>query len=276
MMSSHPLHTKPFAHTPILLRTTELSKTHLIQSVADSRSTSSERTLPLWEGVTMTLRQGERVVLMGRSGSGKSTLLNCLYGLDTPTTGEVWVYPPDKGEEGVLLHTLSEEAQCFLRLQQYGYIFQMFHLLPTMTVLENVMLPLELLSGQPVLRVEAWRTAKGRHQAACDILHQVGLSHRVHHMPSMLSGGEMQRVAIARAMVHQPSLVFADEPTGNLDAHAAETVLSLLLSLSEASQLTLFMVTHSQEVAQTIATRRLCLQPASETGVCRLVEQPLR
>jgi putative ABC transport system ATP-binding protein len=231
---------------------------------------------PVWQDIELSLYKGERMVLMGRSGSGKSTLLNCLYGLEPPTQGHVYFYPPVPVASQDIstcydLYALSEWQQCLLRQRHYGYIFQMFHLLPTMTVLENVLLPLELLADTHDHEASIWKRPAQRIEAARAMLDAVGLSHRIHHMATNLSGGEMQRVAIARALVHEPALVFADEPTGNLDAQAAEDVLALLLTLSQNTGTTLLMVTHSEEVASVMATRRFRLVPDAHSGICQFV-----
>ncbi|CAI9086788.1 ABC transporter ATP-binding protein [Candidatus Methylacidiphilum fumarolicum] len=181
---------------------------------------------------------GESIALVGPSGCGKSTLLHLIAGIDTPTQGEIYV-------DGYPFHLLKEEKLAKLRGSILGIVFQFFNLLPTLTALDNVMLP-ALLQG--VSPLEASSRAK-------ELLEQVGLSHRSHHYPHQLSGGEMQRVALARALVMKPKIVLADEPTGNLDSEASQKVLYLLRKLVEQYQLTLLMVTHSLEVAK--ATDRI-------------------
>ena len=178
---------------------------------------------------------GEFVCLLGKSGSGKSTLLNLLSGIDAPSRGDVTI---DTGQTAVKLTALGEQERTLFRRRHIGIVFQFFNLIPTLTVLENVSLPLELngLAGsQP----------RARH-----LLERVGLGNRLHTFPDKLSGGEQQRVAIARALAHDPLLILADEPTGNLDEDTGETVLNLLLELTRDSGKTLFMATHAPEVAQ--------------------------
>jgi putative ABC transport system ATP-binding protein len=174
---------------------------------------------------------GEFVVLVGKSGSGKSTLLNLVSGIDTPTSGQVWV----AGQE---LTRLSEHARTLFRRKQIGFIFQFFNLVQTLTVFENLLLPLEL-NG---------RTAQRDRDYVLELLRQVGLADRRDSYPDKLSGGEQQRIAVARALVHDPLLVLADEPTGNLDAETGRQVLDLLDTLTRQAGKNLLMVTHSSEV----------------------------
>lgn len=182
-------------------------------------------------GLTATIQEGECVVLLGRSGSGKSTLLNLIAGIDDPSAGEVKI-------NGVALTQLSEEERTLLRRRSIGFIFQFFNLIPTLTVEENLLLPLEL-NGQ--------NSSAGRAHAR-DLLQEVGLLERTHSFPDELSGGEQQRVAITRALIHNPMLVLADEPTGNLDLDTGRQVLALLDRLTKQAGKTLIMVTHSPEV----------------------------
>jgi putative ABC transport system ATP-binding protein len=174
---------------------------------------------------------GEFVVLIGKSGSGKSTLLNLVSGIDTPTAGEVWA-------AGQALTRLSERERTLFRRENIGFIFQFFNLVQTLTVLENLLLPLEL-NG---------RTSARDHAHALDLLDQVGLADRRAAYPDRLSGGEQQRIAIARALVHDPLLVLADEPTGNLDIETGIQVLNLLDTLTRRAGKNLLMVTHSHDV----------------------------
>jgi putative ABC transport system ATP-binding protein len=179
---------------------------------------------------------GEFVCLLGKSGSGKSTLLNLLSGIDAPSRGDVVIY--DAGQP-VKLTALDEQARTLFRRRHIGIIFQFFNLIPTLTVLENVTLPLEL-NG-------LGRDARPRAQMLLD---RVGLGNRLATFPDKLSGGEQQRVAIARALAHDPLLILADEPTGNLDEDTGDTVLALLLELTRDAGKTLFMATHAPEVAR--------------------------
>jgi putative ABC transport system ATP-binding protein len=193
--------------------------------------------------------QGESVALLGRSGSGKSTLLNLIGGIDLPTAGEVLV-------GGANLGTLSERARTVFRRGHIGLIFQAFNLIPTLTVMENVLLPLEL-NGRTGIRARA---------AAEDLLRKVGLADRAATYPDRLSGGEQQRIAVARALVHEPSLVLADEPTGSLDAETGKQVLELLAGMARDGGRTMIVATHSDAVART-ADRTLALRGG------RLVEE---
>lgn len=185
------------------------------------------------DGVTLEIPGGGFTAIVGRSGSGKSTLLNLACGIDTPTSGEVLVH-------GRALSGLDDDALTRLRREQVGVVYQFFHLLPTLEVRENVALPL-LLEGRDE------RAALARADA---LLAEVGLAHRAGARPHTLSGGEMQRAAVARALVHDPVLVLADEPTGNLDTRAAAQVVELLATLVRRHGSTLVMVTHSREAAE--------------------------
>jgi putative ABC transport system ATP-binding protein len=181
--------------------------------------------------VSAEFAHGEFVVLIGKSGSGKSTLLNLVSGIDIPTAGEIWV-------GGQALTRLSEHQRTLFRRRAIGFVFQFFNLVPTLTVLENMLLPLEL-NG---------RTSARDRACALDLLDQVGLADRRDAYPDRLSGGEQQRVAVARALVHDPLLVLADEPTGNLDLETGKQVLDLLDTLTRRAGKNLLMVTHSPEV----------------------------
>jgi putative ABC transport system ATP-binding protein len=194
------------------------------------------------DGVDQRFERGEIVALLGRSGSGKSTLLNLIAGIDLPDRGEVLV-------DGRPIHRMSDLERTLHR-RSVGFVFQFFNLVPTLTVGENLLLPLELASG---------RRAASQRGRALDLLGRVGLADRAGSFPDTLSGGEQQRVALARALVHQPRLVLADEPTGNLDEETGETVLDLLRSLCGGDGPTLLMATHSRAVAD-IAHRVLHLE----------------
>jgi len=194
------------------------------------RVTSPEGSLTIVHDVSFDIAPGESVAIVGASGAGKSTLLALLAGLDLPTSGRVLL-------EGQDLAKLDEDGRARLRAQRVGFVFQSFHLIPALTALENVMLPLEL-SGN----VDARR-------AAVDSLGRVGLSSRTGHYPRQLSGGEQQRVAIARAFVTRPAVLFADEPTGNLDTVTGSRVGELLFELNSNSHTTLVLVTHDLGLA---------------------------
>lgn len=179
--------------------------------------------------------QGEFICLLGKSGSGKSTLLNLISGIDAPSSGQVIIR---EGANEVPITALNEYQRTLFRRRQIGIVFQFFNLIPTLTVLENVTLPLELAGTLPDVR-----------QRATLLLERVGLGNRLATYPDKLSGGEQQRVAIARALAHDPLLVLADEPTGNLDDETGVTVLNLLLELTRDAGKTLVMATHAPEVA---------------------------
>ncbi len=190
-----------------------------------------ERRRTVLQDVCLRIRPGELVVLLGKSGSGKSTLLNLVSGIDAPDSGAIWV-------ANRRLDQLSERERTLFRRRSIGFVFQFYNLAPTLTALENVLLPLEL-NGQ---RGSAARAA------ALTMLEAVGLADRANTYPDRLSGGEQQRVAIARALVHNPDLVLADEPTGNLDSDTGAQVLDLLDRLTRQVGKTLLMVTHSREM----------------------------
>ena len=195
------------------------------------RVTSPEGELTILDGVTLAIGAGEAAAVVGASGSGKSTLLGLLAGLDTPSHGEVRLAGQSLGE-------LDEDGRARLRGERVGFIFQSFQLLPSLTALENVMLPLELAGGG------------GARAAAVEMLGRVGLGGRLHHYPNQLSGGEQQRVAIARAFVVGPDILFADEPTGNLDTHTGERIAELLFDLNRERGTTLVLVTHDLHLAE--------------------------
>jgi len=190
-----------------------------------------DHVLVIVKDASFEVREGEAVAILGASGSGKSTLLGLLAGLDVPTRGRVWI-------DGSDLFALDEDGRAQLRGRMVGFVFQSFQLLPALTALENVMLPLELLGGAD---------AAGR---AREVLERVGLGERLGHYPRQLSGGEQQRVAVARAFVTQPKLLFADEPTGNLDSTTGEHVINLLFQMNRERGTTLVLVTHDAELAK--------------------------
>jgi len=192
---------------------------------------SASNTLMVLRDVSFTLDAGATCAIVGPSGSGKTTLLSLCAGLDRPSSGTIVL-------QGISLNLLSEEELATLRNTTLGFIFQTFQLLPTLTALENVMVPAELRSDTQ---------AKTR---AIELLHKVGLGDRLHHYPVQLSGGEQQRVALARAFICHPRILFADEPTGNLDAETSETIIHLLFDLNQAAGTTLLLVTHNMELAQ--------------------------
>lgn len=214
----------PSAHAP-MMRNSVLKAENLSKQVS-----SPEGPLTIVHGVSIDIAAGESVAIVGASGAGKSTLLALLAGLDLPTTGRVLL-------AGIDLTQLDEDGRARLRAQRVGFVFQSFHLIPALTALENVMLPLEL-AGRPDAR-----------RSALDTLSRVGLKERTGHYPRQLSGGEQQRVALARAFVTQPAVLFADEPTGNLDTTTGGRVGELLFELNAHSHTTLILVTHDRELA---------------------------
>jgi putative ABC transport system ATP-binding protein len=194
------------------------------------RVTTNEGELQILHPISFQVKPGESVAIVGASGSGKSTLLGLLAGLDEVSGGEIFV-------DGEPLHSLNEESRARLRGEKVGFIFQSFMLVQSLTALENIMLPAEI-AGLP--------NAK---KLANDIIKQVGLEHRAQHFPNQLSGGEQQRVAIARAFITNPKILFADEPTGNLDSGNSQKVEDLLFALNKNSDTTLILVTHDSQLA---------------------------
>lgn len=214
------------ADKPVIIRLEALSKTY--QEAGRSRSILDE--------LNREFYTGEFVCLLGKSGSGKSTLLNLISGIDAPSSGHVVI---GYDSQAIKITALSEHQRTLFRRQHIGIVFQFFNLIPTLTVLENVTLPLELAGRQ-----------KNASEQAKALLTRVGLGDRLTAYPDKLSGGEQQRVAIARALIHDPLLVLADEPTGNLDEDTGESVLNLLLELTRGAGKTLLMATHAPEIAQ--------------------------
>jgi putative ABC transport system ATP-binding protein len=191
---------------------------------------SPEGPLTILADVSLSVRAGETLAIVGASGAGKSTLLALLAGLDSPSTGRVFI-------AGIDLTELDEDGRAAIRGRHVGFVFQSFHLIPSLTAIENVMLPLELVN-----RGDA-------RAAAAEALRQVGLTPRRAHYPKQLSGGEQQRVAIARAFVTHPAVLFADEPTGNLDTHTGQKITDLLFDLNRSTGSTLILVTHDRILA---------------------------
>jgi putative ABC transport system ATP-binding protein len=205
----------------IVLAAENLSKTY----------SSADRKLTVLEGVSFTVEKGTTMSIIGPSGSGKTTLLGLCAGLDVATEGVISLM-------GFRLNAMSEDDRAYIRNQYVGFVFQNFQLLPTLTALENVMVPLEL------------RGDKNVEPKAKDLLARVGLEDRLRHYPSQLSGGEQQRVAMARAFITAPKILFADEPTGNLDEENANHVRELLFGMNREEKTTLVLVTHNLELAQ--------------------------
>ncbi|USD38584.1 MULTISPECIES: ABC transporter ATP-binding protein [Ferrimonas] len=210
----------------------ESNKTYAIQvSNLEQRVPTLDGELQILKGVSLEVKSGESIAVIGPSGAGKSTLLALLAGLDNATEGEVWL-------AGEPLHQMDEEQRAELRGRKVGFIFQSFMLVESLTALENVMLPIELTGANDARSV------------AETMLQRVGLSHRLDHFPNQLSGGEQQRVAIARAFVSQPDILFADEPTGNLDQANSSRIEDLLFELNQEHHSTLVLVTHDLQLAQ--------------------------
>jgi putative ABC transport system ATP-binding protein len=204
----------------------------IVQSIGLSKQVlSGDQPLTILHEVSFTVNAGESLAILGASGSGKSTLLGLLAGLDVPSGGSVLLNSVD-------LFALDEDGRARLRGELAGFVFQSFQLLPSLNALENVMLPLEL-GG-----------ANDARERAAESLCQVGLSERAHHLPKHLSGGEQQRVALARAFVTRPKILFADEPTGNLDAATGAQIIELMLELNRAQGTTLILVTHDEALAK--------------------------
>jgi len=206
------------------------------------------RSVEIIRDISFEIPDRQFVAIMGPSGSGKSTLLGLLAGLDWPTSGEIEI-------DGIAITALNENEMARLRGRKLGFVFQAYHLVPTLTALENVMLPMEMLA-------EATDGAQSR---AASLLESVGLLERQDHYPAQLSGGEQQRVALARAFMMKPSVLFADEPTGNLDSANGQHVLELLLQLNREQGATLILVTHDQALA-VHADRRLLLRDGRIVG----------
>ena len=218
---------------------------------------SGTEPLTILHPLTLQVSRGRFLAIVGPSGSGKSTLLGLIAGLDAPTTGQVLI-------DAVDITALDEDALARLRGEKIGFVFQFFHLIPSLTAYENVAVPMEIAgAADPRRRAE-------------QLLEEVGLTGRAHHYPSQLSGGEQQRIAIARALANDPPLILADEPTGNLDSSNGRHVLDLLLQVRRSRGVTLVMVTHDPNVAA-VADDRLVLRdgrPVAEESTMRQVVQP--
>ena len=194
---------------------------------------SGDKQLTVVNNINFEIEEGTSCAIVGPSGSGKTTLLGLCAGLDRPSSGDVML-------KGIAMNPLSEDERALVRNKHVGFVFQTFQLVPTLTALENVMVPLEL-------RGEATKQVQAR---AMELLTEVGLGDRMHHYPTQLSGGEQQRVAIARAFINQPKILFADEPTGNLDTETGEHIEELIFDLNKSQKTTLVLVTHDLELAQ--------------------------
>lgn len=225
-----------------------MTQTVMVEAIAiDKVVSTQEGSLSILRDVSIQVMAGESLAITGESGSGKSTLLGILAGLDVPTAGEVYLNQQS-------LTALDEEGRAKVRADNVGFIFQSFQLLPGLNALENVMLPLELHGKKDA-------QAQARH-----FLERVGLAQRLHHYPQQLSGGEQQRVAIARAFASQPRILFADEPTGNLDSATGAKIIDLLFELNREQGATLILITHEERLA-TRCQRRIALSAGEIVGV---------
>ena len=215
-----------------------LTANNITKTYQDGKTTTN-----VLNHLDISINSGERIAIVGTSGSGKSTLLHILGGLDVPTSGEVWLH-------GQRINDLNETQRGELRNQHLGFIYQFHHLLAEFTAIENVAMPLLMRKAVPIAAAR---------QQSIELLEKVGLGHRLTHRPGELSGGERQRVAIARALVTKPSLILADEPTGNLDYANAQAVFEILSELQKDFNTALLMVTHDRQLAQ-LADNQLALQ----------------
>ncbi|MEW5957871.1 MAG: ABC transporter ATP-binding protein [Chloroflexota bacterium] len=193
--------------------------------------TEGKHTRTILDNINATFNRGEFILLVGHSGSGKSTLLNLISGIDAPDSGDVMV-------NGLAINRLSERKRTIFRREHIGFVFQFFNLIPTLTVFENIILPLQLNGG----------VNRAREQEIDALIERAGLSQRQHAFPDRLSGGEQQRVAMLRAIAHNPTLLLADEPTGNLDEETGQRIIRLLLELTRQARRTLIMATHNPEI----------------------------
>lgn len=211
---------------------------HICAKALDKAYRKGEHRVPVLRGVDISLYRGEFLSIVGSSGSGKSTLMHLLGLLDEPDNGEVWL-------DGTRIDKLPATTRDELRNNVFGFVFQFYHLLPELNLLENVLSPLMIRYSF----LQYWRNRKELREKGLEIIEKVGLSHRLKHRPSELSGGEMQRAAIARALVGQPSVLLADEPTGNLDSRTGQEIMTLLHKLNTDDHLTIIMVTHDDAIA---------------------------
>lgn len=206
-----------------------------VELVSKQQNEKDNKQLTILKDVNLTIKNGESIAIVGASGSGKSTLLGLMAGLDLPTSGTITMFEHQ-------IDKLDEENRASIRRSEVGFIFQQFLLVPSLTALENVMLPAELSDNK--------ETRDSARDSAIEWLEKVGLSHRLDHFPNQLSGGEQQRVAIARAFITKPKLLFADEPSANLDNKNGEMVEDLLFELNKSANTTLVLVTHDLELAK--------------------------
>jgi lipoprotein-releasing system ATP-binding protein len=234
-----PRHRPSSGDSVVARETVKMSEAQVSAVAIEKSYRKGQHKIPVLRGVDMSVRQGEFLSIVGQSGCGKSTLLHLLGLLDGPDVGEIHL-------DGDRIDDLPAKTRDQLRNHVFGFIFQFYHLLPELNLLENVMSPL-------MIRHSVWSYWKNRreiHDRAGEIITKVGLEHRLKHKPSELSGGELQRAAIARALITQPAVLLADEPTGNLDSETGREILDLLISLNEQERLTIIMVTHDPGIAQ--------------------------
>lgn len=214
------------------------TKSHLCAKAVDKAYRKGQHNVPVLRGVDISVARGEFLSIVGQSGSGKSTLMHLLGLLDEPDRGEVWL-------EGNRIDRLPLATRDELRNNIFGFVFQFYHLLPELNLLENVLSPLMIRHSL----LDYWKNRRELRERGLEIIEKVGLTHRIRHRPAELSGGEMQRAAIARALTARPSVLLADEPTGNLDARTGQDIMELLHKLNEAERLTIIMVTHDDAIA---------------------------
>lgn len=221
-----------------MTETIKMPNAHISAVALERHYRKGDHKIPVLRGVDVSVRRGEFLSVVGQSGSGKSTLLHLMGLLDSPNVGEILL-------DGQRIDDLPPQTRDRLRNRVFGFIFQFYHLLPELSLLENVTAPLMIRHST----LTFWKRRKEYRELACDIIEKVGLSHRLRHRPAELSGGEMQRAAIARALVARPEILLADEPTGNLDARTGQEIMALLSNLNEQEGLTIIMVTHDDAVA---------------------------
>lgn len=219
--------------------TITMHQPHIASVALEKSYRKGQHKIPVLRGVDISARRGEFLSIVGQSGSGKSTLLHLMGLLDSPNVGEIQL-------DGERIDDLPQRTRDELRNRVFGFIFQFYHLLPELSLLENVLSPLMIRHST----LTFWKQRRELRQMACEIIDKVGLSHRLRHKPSELSGGEMQRAAIARALVAKPEILLADEPTGNLDASTGQEIMDLLTQLNTEQELTIVMVTHDKAIAQ--------------------------
>ncbi len=216
-----------------------MPRKHIRAVALEKTYRTGQHEVPVLKGVDIGVNRGEFLSIVGQSGSGKSTLLHLMGLLDSPSVGEVIL-------DGQRIDNLPFDTRDKLRNRVFGFIFQFYHLLPELTVLENVLAPLMIRHPSWVY----WKRRREYRRLAKDIIQKVGLAHRIKHRPSQLSGGEMQRAAIARSLVAKPEVLLADEPTGNLDSQTGQEIMDLLTELNEVESLTIIMVTHDDSIAK--------------------------